>query len=225
MRAGKYQSALSDKDVNWPYVHSPDDEKAHDSNWATFFHKSPVMLLSVILLFSCQWGLTEERAEYLCQDVDTVLFGSIALSHMGGQLRPPFCAAAKYRNSPKGLFTQASINRRLVTKMWIGHMVIVQMLTSPTFHVEQHSFTKLLSCCCVWFSLISFRWGLTEERAKYLCQDVGPFSLELLFGQMRGQTLLPVCECGFNLGARGFHFLKPTNAALKGAHSRCWTLC
>ena len=131
------------------------------------FTKVPSCFCLWFSLFSFQWWLTEERAEYLCQDVGWHLIGSIALSQLRGQLRLPLCDPAKYRNSPKGLCMQASINRRLVTKMWIGHMLIVQMLTSSTLHIWQHSFTKVRSCCCLWFSLFSCRWGLTEERAEW----------------------------------------------------------
>ena len=143
------------------------------------------------LSFVSVWrGRTEERAEYLCQDVDTVLFGSIALSQMRGQLRLPLCDAAKYRNSRKGLCVQASINRRLVTKMWIGHALIAQMLTRSTLHIWPHSFTKVPSCCCLWFSLFSCRWGLTEEGAEYLCQDVDIFSIQLHLAKCGGN-----CAC------------------------------
>ena len=192
--------ALSDKDVNWPYAHSPDVDKFHPSNWATFFHKSPVMLLSLILFvfLSMRTMRTDRRKGWVPLPRCWHLFGSIALSQMRGQLRLPLCDAAKYRNSPKGLCMQASINRRLVTKMWIGHMLIVQMLTSSTLQTEQHSFTKVPSCCCLWFFLFSCQWGLwglTEERAEYLCQDVDT----VLFGsialsQMRGQLRLPLCD-------------------------------
>ena len=121
VRAGKYQSALSDKDVNWPYAHSPDVDKLHPSHLATFFHKSPIMLVSSILFvfLSMRADRRNERGKRFCQDVDTFSIQS-HLAKCGGQLRLPLCDTAKYCNSRKGLSTQASINRRLVTKMWIG---------------------------------------------------------------------------------------------------------
>ena len=154
VHAGKYQSALCDKGSNLTDAHSLDIDKLPPSNWATFLYKSSVMLLSLI--------------------ISGFFLDSIALSQIRGQLRLRLCDTAKYRNSPKGLFMQAGINRRLVTKMWVGHMVIVQMLTSYTLHVEQHSFAKVRSCCCLWFSLLSFRWGLTETRPSTFAKMLTP---------------------------------------------------
>ena len=171
LRAGKYQSALSDKDVNWPYAHSPDVDKFHPSHLATFFHKSPVMLLSLILFCICLAG-TDRRKGWVPLPRCWHLFDSVALSQMRGQLRLPLCDPAKYRNSPKGLFMQASINRRLVTKMWVGHMLIVGILTSSTGHTEQHSFTKAVVIDHLWYFFFD------------------SFALS----QMRGQLCLPLCE-------------------------------
>ena len=168
------QSALSEKDVNWPYGHSPNVDKFHPSNWATFFHKSTVMLLSLIPFCICLTR-TDRRKGWVLVPRCWHLFGVIALSPMWGQPRLQLSDTAKYRNSRKGLFMQASINRRLVTKMRSGHMLIGQMVTSCALHIWQHSFRKVPSCICFWCSLFSCRWGLTETRPSTFAKMLTPF--------------------------------------------------
>ena len=99
---------------------------------------------------------------------------------MRGQLRLPLCDAAKYRNSRKGLFMQASINRRLVTWWQRCEFADVDKFHPSIWAMFFYKSPVMLLCLI----LFAFRSMRTDRRKGWM-----PFSWI-----SRGHTLLAPCD-------------------------------
>ena len=140
-----------------------------------FLYKSSVMLLSLITSGICSFSI------------------QLHLAKCGGNCA---CLSARRQNtailekvcSCRQVLYQSALSDKDVNWPY-AHSPDVDMF-HPS-HILQQSFTKVPSCCCLWFSLFSFRWGLTETRPSTFAMMLTPsFSVQLRLAKCDGN-----CPC------------------------------